>query len=65
MTIAMGKTMNVTSLAVALLGLGTLLTFLLIIFNRRVTLRQINVSLAQISKQIKVLRDRQGSGGPG
>jgi len=64
-TLLLGKAMYVTSRAVALLGLGTLLTLLLVIFNRRVTLRQINLSLAQISEQIKVLRDRQGSGGPG
>jgi hypothetical protein len=51
-----GKAMNVTSLAVTLLGVGTLLTLVLVIFNRRVTLRQINVSLAQISEQIKALQ---------
>lgn len=64
-TLMLGKAMYVTSRAVALLGLGTLLTLVLVIFNRRVTLRQINLSLAQISEQIKVLQDRQGSGGPG
>ena len=47
-TLMMGKALNVTSLAVTLLGVGTLLTLLLVIFNRRVTLRQISVSLAQI-----------------
>src|ERR1044071_8558066 len=45
-----GKAMNITSLAVTLLGLGTLLSLMLTIFNRRVTLRQINASLAQISQ---------------
>jgi hypothetical protein len=35
---------------------------LLVIFNRRVTLRQINSNLAQISQQIKSLQNRQGSG---
>ena len=30
----------------------------LVIFNRRVTLRQVNSSLAQISQQIKELQDR-------
>jgi hypothetical protein len=35
---------------------GTLLTLLLVIFNRRVTLRQINASLSQISNQIKELQ---------
>jgi hypothetical protein len=36
------------------------LTLLLVIFNRRVTLRQINISLAQISRQIKELQDSKG-----
>jgi hypothetical protein len=61
-TLMLGKAMNVTSLAVTLLGLGTLLTLLLVIFNRRVTLRQINTSLAQISTQIKELQDGNGPG---
>jgi hypothetical protein len=56
-TLMLGKAMNVTSLAVALVAVGTLLTLLLVIFNRRVTLRQINASLAQISNQIKELQD--------
>lgn len=60
-TLMMGKAMNVTSLSVALLGLGTLLTLLLVIFNRHVALRQINVSLAQISHQIKELQAGKGS----
>src|SRR5215471_10685247 len=59
-TLMMGKALNVTSLAVALLGVGTLLTLLLVIFNRRVTLRQINAHLAQISDQIKELQNRRG-----
>jgi signal transduction histidine kinase len=58
----LGKAMNVTSLAVALVAVGTLLTLLLVIFNRRVTLRQINASLAQISNQIKELQDGKSSG---
>jgi hypothetical protein len=61
-TLLLGKAMNVTSLAVTLLGLGTMLTLLLVIFNRRVTLRQINASLAQISQQIKELQDHKGRG---
>ena len=56
-TLILGKAMYVTSLAVALVAAGTLLTLLLVIFNRRVTLRQINASLAQISNQIKELQD--------
>jgi hypothetical protein len=60
-TLMLGKAMNVTSLAVTFLGLGTLLTLLLVIFNRQVTLRQINASLAQISNRIKELQDGKGS----
>lgn len=58
------KAMALTSLSIALLGAGTLLTILLIIFNRRVTLRQINASLAQISNQIKELQGAKSSGSP-
>jgi hypothetical protein len=61
-TLMLGKSANVTSVAVTLLAAGTMLTLLLVIFNRRVTLRQINISLAQISAQIKELQNRQGSG---
>jgi hypothetical protein len=57
-TLMQAKIMNVTSLALTLLGLGTMLTLLLVIFNRRVTLRQVNASLAQISEQIKELQER-------
>ena len=61
-TLMLGKAMNVTSLSVTLLGLGTLLTLLLVIFNRHVTLRQINASLAQISSQIKEWPGGKGLG---
>ncbi len=57
-TLMQGKIMNVTSLALTLLGLGTMLTLVLVIFNRRVTLRQVNASLAQISQQLKELQER-------
>jgi hypothetical protein len=57
-TLMQAKIMNVTSLALTFLGLGTMLTLLLVIFNRRVTLRQVNASLAQISQQIKELQER-------
>lgn len=60
-TLMLGKSMYVMSRDVALLGVGTLLTLLLIIFNRRVALRQINISLTQISAQIKELQNRQSS----
>jgi len=61
-TLMLGKAMALTSLSIALLGVGTLLTLLLTIFNRRVTLRQINASLAQISAQMKELQGGKGSG---
>ena len=57
-TMMQGKIINVTSLAVTLLGVGTMLTLVLVIFNRRVTLRQVNASLAQISQQLKELQER-------
>jgi hypothetical protein len=58
-TLLQGKIMNVTSLALTLLGVGTMLTLVLVIFNRRVTLRQVNASLAQISQQLKELQERR------
>jgi hypothetical protein len=61
-TLLLGKAAYVSSRAMALLGVGTLLTLMLVIFNRRITLRQININLAQISAQIKELQNRQGSG---
>src|SRR5580765_3570433 len=61
-TLMLGKAMNVTALSVTLLGLGTLLTLLLVIFNRQVTLRQLNASLTQISNQIKELQDGKSPG---
>ena len=57
-TLLYGKALNVMSLAITILGLGAMLTLLLVIFNRRVTLRQVNASLAQISQQIKELQER-------
>ena len=60
-TFAHGKELFVTAAAVTLVGLGTFSTLLLVIFNRRVTLRQVNASLAQISAQIKELQNRQSS----
>ena len=61
-TLLLGKAAYVSSRAMALLGVGTLLTLMLVIFNRRITLRQINLSLAQISAQIKELQNRPGPG---
>ncbi len=55
-TFAHGKELFLLPAAVVLVGLGTFLTLLLVIFDRRVTLRQVNASLAQISQQIKELQ---------
>jgi len=57
-TFAQGKELFLLVIAVILMGLGTFLTLLLVIFNRRVTLRQVNANLALISRQIKELQDR-------
>jgi hypothetical protein len=59
-TAAHGKVMFLTAVSMALLSMGTLVILLLVIFNRRVTLRHINVSLAQISKQIQELQGQKG-----
>jgi len=61
-TAAHGKAMFLIAVSIALLGVGTFLTLLLVIFNRHVTLRQVNVSLAQISSQIKELQDGKSPG---
>jgi hypothetical protein len=39
--------------AVGILALGTLVLLAVVVLNRRVTLRQINASLSQISGQLK------------
>jgi hypothetical protein len=52
----MMKVVLFVAVSVIILSCGTLATLLLVIFNRRVTLRQINHSLAQISQQLKALQ---------
>lgn len=64
-TAAHGKAMFLTAASIALLASGTLVILILVIFNRRVTLRQINLSLAQISNQIKELQRGQNPGSAG
>jgi hypothetical protein len=49
------------AVSVIILSAGTLTTLLLVIFNRRVTLKQINYSLAQISEQLKQLQTARES----
>ena len=43
------------------LGLGMLTLGTVVVLNRRVTLKQINFSLAQISRQLRELQQRPGS----
>jgi hypothetical protein len=52
------KGLLVIAVSVVVLSCGTLITLLLVILNRRVTLKQINHSLAQISAQLKQLQER-------
>jgi len=55
MSYVMTKAVLIVAVSVVILSCGTLATLMLVIFNRRVTLRQINHSLAQISQQLKAL----------
>ena len=55
MTKAVGIGMVSTAACVAVLSAGMLATIILVIWNRRVTLRQINANLTQISAQLKEL----------
>jgi len=54
------KAILVVAVSVIILSAGTLTTLLLVILNRRVTLKQINYSLAQISEQLKQLQAPRG-----
>lgn len=47
------------ALSVAVLGFGTLVLMTVVVLNRRVTLNQINASLAQISSQLRDLQRPQ------
>jgi hypothetical protein len=59
---ALTKGILATAVSVIVLSCGTLTTLLLVIFNRRATLKQINFNLAQISEQLKQLQARQPTG---
>jgi hypothetical protein len=50
------KAILVVTVSVLILSAGTLSTLVLVIMNRRVTLKQINHSLVQISEQLKQLQ---------
>lgn len=58
MTRAVGMGMVLTAACVAVLSAGMLATIILVIWNRRVTLRQINANLTQISAQLKGMEGR-------
>ena len=58
MNYVMTKGLLVVAATVVVLSCGTLITLLLVVLNRRVTLRQINHSLAQISEQLRQLQAR-------
>jgi hypothetical protein len=51
------------ALAVAVLGLGTLILLTVVVLNRRVALNQINDSLLQISNQLRELKTVRGGEG--
>ncbi|HTI72326.1 MAG TPA: hypothetical protein VMF06_20295 [Candidatus Limnocylindria bacterium] len=54
--------MVLVALATGLSAGGAIVTQVLIVFSRRVTLRQINASLAQISLQLKELQQHRDAG---
>ena len=56
--ISMGTT--IVAAAVGALALGTLVLVMVVTINRRATLNQINISLAQISNQLKELQSSEG-----
>ncbi len=56
MTRALAYGVVATAASVAVLSGGMFATIILVIWNRRVTLRQINVNLTQISAQLKELQ---------
>ncbi len=61
--VSMGTT--VSAIVVGILGLGTLVLLTAVVLNHRIALHQINVSLAQISHQLRELQNAQSSGPPG
>ena len=62
MTRAVGIGMVSTAACVAVLSAGMFATIILVIWNRRVTLRQINANLTQISAQLKMLETPRTNG---
>ena len=62
MTRVVGIGMVSTAACVAVLSAGMFATIILVIWNRRVTLRQINANLTQISAQLKLLEGAKRNG---
>ena len=60
--VSMGTTM--VAVVVGVLSLGTLVLLIVVILNRRVTLNQINVSLAQLADQLRELQASRSTGPP-
>ena len=60
MTQVVSFSTSVVAIAVGVLGLGTLVLLTVVVLNRRVTLNQINASLAQISNQLRELQNARG-----
>lgn len=56
MTYVVTKGILAVAVAVTVLSCGTLTTLLLVVLNRRVTFKQINASMAQISDQLRQLQ---------
>jgi hypothetical protein len=56
MNAAVTRGLLITAASVIAISAGTLTTLLLVILNRRVTLKQINHSLAEISRQLRELQ---------
>ena len=56
MSMAVTRGVLVVAGAVLILACGTLVTLVLVIFGRRMTLRQVNHGLAQISQQLQQLQ---------
>ena len=63
-THAISLAVTILSVAVGVLALGTLILAIVVTLNRRVTLNQINTSLAHISDQLRDLRVSRGPGPP-
>lgn len=64
LTDILGTGVTAVALAVCVLGLGTLLSLTVVVLNRRVALNQINASLAQISNQLRDLKNSDGAAPP-